>query len=280
MRTTGAGSCATALVASDDLHEVAHALHARVGALAVGQLAEAHDVVGGGESTSTTFKVADQAPPIVAQQPLSEGDMGWVYDAAAAQAQSMIASGSPDLVNPNYTNLTLTLPAEEVRFSSWVVWMLSTMTPMNRFSTMKVVKTMKTMMLTMYATQKGMQDQGNAMSDGQTKMGDAFNKAKNDDSFYVPPEIFIDVADETRPVVRSEFRLPENQPLVCGSFNPPKKSQVMPVRCANSMPAKCGAPWKSASTTPTARSSTPPTRTRTPAGWARRWCWASSRTGG
>ena len=35
---------------------------------------------------------------------------------------------------------------------------------------------------------------------------------------------FIDVADETRPVVRSEFRLPENQPLSCTTFNPPRTS--------------------------------------------------------
>ena len=35
---------------------------------------------------------------------------------------------------------------------------------------------------------------------------------------------FIDVADETRPVVRSEFRLPENQPLACTTFDPPRTS--------------------------------------------------------
>ncbi len=38
---------------------------------------------------------------------------------------------------------------------------------------------------------------------------------------------FIDVNDETRPVVRSEFRLPENSPLTCnviGEFDPPRTS--------------------------------------------------------
>jgi hypothetical protein len=35
---------------------------------------------------------------------------------------------------------------------------------------------------------------------------------------------FVDASDETRPVVRSEFRLPENQPLSCSSFNPPRTS--------------------------------------------------------
>ncbi len=35
---------------------------------------------------------------------------------------------------------------------------------------------------------------------------------------------FVDIADPTRPVVRSEFRLPENQPLSCELFNPPRTS--------------------------------------------------------
>ncbi len=49
---------------------------------------------------------------------------------------------------------------------------------------------MKTMMLTMYQTQKGLQDQMAEMQDNQTAMGTAFNDSKNDDSFYLPPEIF------------------------------------------------------------------------------------------
>src|SRR4051794_22647440 len=35
---------------------------------------------------------------------------------------------------------------------------------------------------------------------------------------------FVDVADPTRPVVKSEFRLQENQPLICNDFNPPRTS--------------------------------------------------------
>ena len=35
---------------------------------------------------------------------------------------------------------------------------------------------------------------------------------------------FVDVADETKPAVRSEFRLAENQPLLCSTFNPPRTS--------------------------------------------------------
>ncbi|OFB38956.1 hypothetical protein BA059_13745 [Mycolicibacterium sp. (ex Dasyatis americana)] len=54
----------------------------------------------------------------------------------------------------------------------------------------ETMRTMKTMMLTMYQTQKGLQDQMAAMQDNQTAMGTAFNDAKNDDTFYLPPEIF------------------------------------------------------------------------------------------
>jgi len=50
--------------------------------------------------------------------------------------------------------------------------------------------TMKTMMLTMYQTQKGMQDQMAALQDNSTAMGEAFDASMNDDSFYLPPEIF------------------------------------------------------------------------------------------
>ncbi|MBP2451373.1 MMPL/RND family transporter [Mycolicibacterium lutetiense] len=52
------------------------------------------------------------------------------------------------------------------------------------------MRTMKTMMLTMNQTQKGLQDQMAAMQENQTAMGTAFNDSKNDDTFYLPPEIF------------------------------------------------------------------------------------------
>ncbi|WP_441957177.1 MMPL/RND family transporter [Mycolicibacterium houstonense] len=52
------------------------------------------------------------------------------------------------------------------------------------------MRNMKTMMLTMYQTQKGLQDQMAEMQDNQTAMGTAFNDSKNDDTFYLPPEIF------------------------------------------------------------------------------------------
>ncbi len=56
--------------------------------------------------------------------------------------------------------------------------------------TVETMKTMRTMMLTMHSTQSGMQDQQAAMSENQSAMGDAFNNAWNDDTFYLPPEIF------------------------------------------------------------------------------------------
>ena len=57
-------------------------------------------------------------------------------------------------------------------------------------SMIQTMKNMKTMMLTMYASQKGMQDQMAAMQANSTAMGQAFDAARNDDSFYLPPETF------------------------------------------------------------------------------------------
>ncbi|MGA5463693.1 RND family transporter [Mycobacterium sp. NPDC050041] len=54
----------------------------------------------------------------------------------------------------------------------------------------ETMKSMKTMMLTMHASQKGQQDQQSAMQDKSNAMGDAFDKSRNDDSFYLPPEVF------------------------------------------------------------------------------------------
>jgi len=54
----------------------------------------------------------------------------------------------------------------------------------------ETMQSMKTMMLTQYQTQKGQQDQQQAASENSTAMGKAFDDAKNDDSFYLPPETF------------------------------------------------------------------------------------------
>jgi RND superfamily putative drug exporter len=48
----------------------------------------------------------------------------------------------------------------------------------------------RTMMLTMHSTMSGVFAQMSDMGDNATAMGKAFDAAKNDDSFYLPPEIF------------------------------------------------------------------------------------------
>jgi putative drug exporter of the RND superfamily len=54
----------------------------------------------------------------------------------------------------------------------------------------ETMKSMQKMMLTMHASQSSQQDQTTAMNENQSAMGDAFNNSHNDDSFYLPPEIF------------------------------------------------------------------------------------------
>ena len=52
------------------------------------------------------------------------------------------------------------------------------------------MQNMKTMVLGMYSTQKGMQEQMAAMQADSAAMGEAFDASRNDDSFYLPPEVF------------------------------------------------------------------------------------------
>jgi RND superfamily putative drug exporter len=59
------------------------------------------------------------------------------------------------------------------------------------------MKSMQNITLTMYQSQKGQQDQQKAMQANQGAMGQAFDASKNDDSFYLPPEVF-DNADFKR----------------------------------------------------------------------------------
>ncbi len=63
--------------------------------------------------------------------------------------------------------------------------MLTIMPPM-----IENMKTMRTSMLTMQSTMNGMQDQMDAMQENANAMGQAFDASKNDDSFYLPPEVF------------------------------------------------------------------------------------------
>ena len=52
------------------------------------------------------------------------------------------------------------------------------------------MQSMRTMMLTMHSTMSGFFGQMDEMSQNATAMGKAFDDAKNDDSFYLPPEVF------------------------------------------------------------------------------------------
>jgi RND superfamily putative drug exporter len=54
----------------------------------------------------------------------------------------------------------------------------------------ETMKSMQKMMLEMHSTQSSQQDQQFAMNENQSAMGDAFNDSHNDDTFYLPPEIF------------------------------------------------------------------------------------------
>ena len=49
---------------------------------------------------------------------------------------------------------------------------------------------MRIMLLTTYSTMSGTLDEMDANSDGATAMGKAFDAARNDDTFYIPPEVF------------------------------------------------------------------------------------------
>jgi RND superfamily putative drug exporter len=63
--------------------------------------------------------------------------------------------------------------------------MLTTFPPM-----IDTMATMQTMMLTMHSTMSGIFAQMDEMGDNATAMGKAFDESKNDDSFYLPPEVF------------------------------------------------------------------------------------------
>jgi RND superfamily putative drug exporter len=63
--------------------------------------------------------------------------------------------------------------------------MLKLLTPM-----VAMMKSMHTMMQSMHSTMAGMQDQQAASAGKGNPMGQAFDTSKNDDSFYLPPEVF------------------------------------------------------------------------------------------
>ncbi|MHC9292693.1 RND family transporter [Mycobacterium sp. LTG2003] len=57
-------------------------------------------------------------------------------------------------------------------------------------SMISTMESMQQMMLTTYATMSGFYNQMDELSKDSTEMGKAFDAAKNDDSFYLPPEVF------------------------------------------------------------------------------------------
>ncbi|WNG85770.1 RND family transporter [Mycobacterium sp. ITM-2016-00317] len=63
--------------------------------------------------------------------------------------------------------------------------MLATFPPM-----IETMESMRQMMLSTYATMGGFYDQMDELTRDSTEMGKAFDAAKNDDSFYLPPEVF------------------------------------------------------------------------------------------
>ncbi len=63
--------------------------------------------------------------------------------------------------------------------------MIATFPPM-----IETMVSMRTMILSMHSTMSGIFNQMDEMSENATAMGHAFDAAKNDDSFYLPPEVF------------------------------------------------------------------------------------------
>ena len=86
-----------------------------------------------------------------------------------------------DLLSDDVQSLTVDLH----RLDELMPQLLTVIPPM-----VENLRTMKAMMLTMYQTQNGMQNQMDAMRQNATAMGQAFDASKNDDSFYLPPEVF------------------------------------------------------------------------------------------
>ncbi|BCI91666.1 hypothetical protein NIIDMKKI_68720 [Mycobacterium kansasii] len=54
----------------------------------------------------------------------------------------------------------------------------------------ETLEIVRNLVLTMHSTMTGIYDQMDELSENATAMGKAFDTAKNDDSFYLPPEVF------------------------------------------------------------------------------------------
>ena len=86
-----------------------------------------------------------------------------------------------DLVSDDLAALTVDLH----KLDEVMPQLLTVIPPM-----IETMQTMRNMMLTMYQTQNGRQEQMDALQQNATALGQAFDAAKNDDSFYLPPEVF------------------------------------------------------------------------------------------
>lgn len=86
-----------------------------------------------------------------------------------------------DLLSDKLTELSRDLDKLDVLMPQ----MLAQMPPM-----IATMTTMRTMMLTMHSSMSSLYDQMDVMSQNSTAMGQAFDASKNDDSFYIPPEVF------------------------------------------------------------------------------------------
>ena len=105
------------------------------------------------------------------------------FDIPLCQAMRSVFDSidSVDTLTENLESVTVDMD----RLDALMPQMLTIMPPM-----IENMKTMRTMMLTMQSTMGGMQDQMQAMQDNATAMGQAFDAARNDDTFYLPPEVF------------------------------------------------------------------------------------------
>jgi putative drug exporter of the RND superfamily len=54
----------------------------------------------------------------------------------------------------------------------------------------QIMRTLRTMQLTMYSTMSGLAEQSDETTTDVSAMGQAFDASKNDDSFFLPPEVF------------------------------------------------------------------------------------------
>ncbi|OBI50677.1 hypothetical protein A5707_14780 [Mycobacterium kyorinense] len=91
------------------------------------------------------------------------------------------AFDSIDIMTDDISNLMPDLD----RLDTLIPQMLTVMPPM-----IQTMKSMRITQLTMQQTMGGLQDQMAEMMKNQSAMGHAFDEAKNDDSFYLPPEAF------------------------------------------------------------------------------------------